>query len=385
MLNKEVTSMYLYYDRTGKLKEVINDEALRQGNYGVNKLYIYIDRNDVASIDITYLLPSELIVGPGNYSTRKQEEIPFDEKRDIYWFKYHKTYNFFVINLEADINGNGPLDEAGLVHCDMQMNLDSTDIYTLGELNFNVEVNSVLNQNQVATQEYMSLSNYLFLRSMSVPYTGATKDLDLGAHEFKFGSGSSIFEDEAGAVFTNDFGAIILVPHTYLRVDTYIVSNSYELYGIQAGLGKGADNSITLYNNDGDINVDCYGEFKYKGSEVATHSDLPSGNICAFFYTNAFTLQEGGNYAATDIQVTDFIEGSNMIIITWDNCFALCPIPQSGPGRVCAAMWSANGESQIVRIKYELKDNNTKLDISLSGGFTPPSGHSAIVQCVKLF
>lgn len=158
--------MILYFDKTGKLKEVINDEALRQGNYGVNKMYVYIDREDVESIDVAYLLPDGLVVGPGNYEDTEEMEIPFDPKRDLYWFKYHKTYKFIVVDLETDINGNGPLDQTGVVHCNMSMNLTGGQVYALGEVNFNVELNSTLNQNQVATQEYMSLSNYLFLRSL---------------------------------------------------------------------------------------------------------------------------------------------------------------------------------------------------------------------------
>lgn len=181
--------MYLYFDRTGKLKEIINDEALRQGNYGVNKMYIYIDRNDVSSIDVTYLLPSTLVVGPQNYDQVVTAQIPFNDKRDLYWFKYYQDYQFIVIDLETDINGNSPLDEAGLVHCDMQMNLENTQIYTLGEVNFVVEVNAVLNQKQVANQEYMSLSNYLFLRALlggtkgCVPYEGALYNVDLGTRQ----------------------------------------------------------------------------------------------------------------------------------------------------------------------------------------------------------
>ena len=66
------------------------------------------------------------------------------------------------------------------------------------------------------------------------------------------------------------------------------------------------------------------------------------------------------------------------------HCFAICPIPVSGAGRVCAAMWNANGEAQTIRVRYELKSSNTKLDISLQGGFTPPTNHTAYVFCYKL-
>lgn len=349
--------MYLYYDRTGKLKEVINDEALRQGNYGVNKLYIYIDRNDVASIDITYLLPSSLIVGPQNYDDREEAEIPFDEKRDIYWFKYHKTYNFFVIDLEADINGNGPLDEAGLVHCDMQMNLDSNNIYTLGELNFNVEVNSVLNQKQVATQEYMSLSNYLFLRSMSVPYTGATNDVDVGQHKVTAKEFSIKNAGETGGQ-----GSIGFAEHN-MYIDTGTGS-----------LCLTADDNIYVGN-------------PVEGNEIATKKELPKKETIATFNTNNF-VTEGETKRIYIILGENFIPNSDLLVITWGGCFAICPIAQEGTiCRVCAALWNADGEAQITRIRYQIEqvgELGYVLAIWLPASFQLPDNFTGYVINYKI-
>lgn len=157
--------MYLYFDRLGVLKEIINDEALRQGNYNVNKLYIYCERNDIVRLDVSYLLPSSLVVGPTSFNETETAEIPYDKKRDLYYFEYHKEYNFIVVDLEADINGNGPLDQAGLVHCSISAVLTS-GILTLGAVNFMVELDSVYNQYYVAQQEYMSLSDYRYLESI---------------------------------------------------------------------------------------------------------------------------------------------------------------------------------------------------------------------------
>ena len=154
--------MYLYFDRLGVLKEIINDEALRQGNYNVNKLYIYCERNDIVRLDVSYLLPSSLVVGPTSFNETETAEIPYDKKRDLYYFEYHKEYTFIVVDLEADINGNGPLDQAGLVHCSISAVLTS-GILTLGAVNFMVELDSVYNQYYVAQQEYMSLSDYRYL------------------------------------------------------------------------------------------------------------------------------------------------------------------------------------------------------------------------------
>jgi hypothetical protein len=157
--------MYLYFDRLGVLKEIINDEALRQGNYNVNKLYIYCERDDIERLDVSYLLPSSLVVGPTSFNETETAEIPYDKKRDLYYFEYHKEYTFIVVDLEADINGNGPLDQAGLVHCSISAVLTS-GILTLGAVNFMVELDSVYNQYYVAQQEYMSLSDYRYLEHL---------------------------------------------------------------------------------------------------------------------------------------------------------------------------------------------------------------------------
>lgn len=157
--------MYLYFDRLGVLKEIINDEALRQGNYNINKLYIYCERNDIVRLNVSYLLPSSLVVGPTSFNETETVEIPYDKKRDLYYFEYHKEYTFIVVDLEADINGNGPLDQTGLVHCSISAVLTS-GILTLGAVNFMVELDSVYNQYYVAQQEYMSLSDYRYLEHL---------------------------------------------------------------------------------------------------------------------------------------------------------------------------------------------------------------------------
>ena len=158
--------MFLYFDRKGILKEIINDGALRQGNYGVNKLYVYCERTDITRLGVGYLLPSGLVVGPMNYDETETMEIPFDKKRDLRFFRYHEDYTFFVVDLEADENDHSPLDECGLVHCSIEAMLADTNIIQFGDVNFNVEENAVLNQHYVAQQEYMSLADYQYLKHL---------------------------------------------------------------------------------------------------------------------------------------------------------------------------------------------------------------------------
>lgn len=344
--------MYVYFDRTGKLKEIVNDDALRQGNYGVNKIYVYVDRDDVSEILVSYLLPSSLVVGGyegQSYSTVENETIPFDPKRDLYWFKYGQPYPFIVIDLEADINGNSPLDEAGLVHCNMTI-VATTSLEVLGGLNFIVEENAVANQKQVATQEYMSLADYQYLISKTkdcVPYEGATKNINLGNHTLNIGDSNN------GVLYSRN---------QIVRFD-------------------GTNQQLLLLNFPNENGPQTLATRDWVGTQ------LPKNNVCATFNTGDFQLDaEQGNYYLSNITVSNFISGSNMLIITWGNCYALCPIPlDGGVGRVVAAMWNANGEAQTIRVRYQLRENNTKLDIALQSGFTPPNDFNAAVQCIKFF
>ena len=112
---------------------------------------------------------------------------------------------------------------------------------------------------------------------------------------------------------------------------------------------------------------------------------LPKKQLVGTFNTSSFAKQGSDNfYSISNVSLTNFIEGADLIIITWGNCFAICPLPLSGPGRVVAALWANSGESKTVRVKYEVKSNNTKLDISLDSSFIPPSNFIAKVLCFKI-
>lgn len=160
--------MILYYDKTGVLKEIINDGSLRQGDYDIDKIYVYVDELDYVSAAVSYLLPDgETFVGPQSFANRTELQIPFDAKRDLKYFRYYRDYEFLVIPLEADQDddnlGNGPLDQTGTVHCQISLIMLDGSVKQLGEFNFHVEESPVTNLKYVSTQEWLSLSNYQYL------------------------------------------------------------------------------------------------------------------------------------------------------------------------------------------------------------------------------
>lgn len=163
--------MYLYFDRKGVLKEIINDEALRQGNYGVNSIKVFWEGTaeqdgagtSYSSLEASYLREDGSTVGPILCDTFETGQIPFDRKRDLRWFKYYKDYRFCVIDLsETDEDDQSALDVAGTVHCSLIAHLALGDQFQLGQVNFEV----VGDPRTVASQEYISLSDYKYLKKI---------------------------------------------------------------------------------------------------------------------------------------------------------------------------------------------------------------------------
>lgn len=378
--------MYIYFDSNGYLKEFIND-PIREGAQNVNKIYVYVEPSTNKTKTVTidgvergvYAFLSTYTTGTVDYKLDDEEittesfvldhthdlvyeQIPFDKKRDLKYFKYFEYYEFLKLTIPSTVTSG-----SGRVDCSINLTdpLDSASsqlIFPLDMINFMVQDSAIVKNIPITRAQYSYLLAMLKgeINLNYVPYTGAEDDVNLGENSLKFGNMS-------------------ISPVTLLGLLNFDSNGRFSF--------SNDSNHKTLTLDLTDLSPFSYITLKapQESGTIALAEKLPKNGLCATFSTSDFTLQEGGNYAISDIAVSNFIEGSNMLIITWDNCFALCPIPQSGPGRVCAAMWNASGESQVIRIKYELKTNNTLLDISLSGGFTPPSGHMAYVQCVKLF
>lgn len=106
---------------------------------------------------------------------------------------------------------------------------------------------------------------------------------------------------------------------------------------------------------------------------------LPIKRVIATFNTNSFEIPEGSDYYKASVNLSNFIPNSDLLIITWGNSFVACPIPASGKGHVVGALINNNGISQVVRVGYELKSDNTILEISLESGFRPGAGYTGYV------
>lgn len=96
--------MYLYFDKNGTLKEQISSEAFRKGNEGINKLYIYYENEENSDELLTRYRSPQKEYKPSAttfYSefSRETSTIPFDKDRDLKYFKYGVSYNFYVVDI----------------------------------------------------------------------------------------------------------------------------------------------------------------------------------------------------------------------------------------------------------------------------------------------
>ena len=168
--------MYLYFDKNGVLKEVINDKALRQGNYDVNKIYIYIEDLDYTQpqqMDVSYRLSdgtripvSAYELNFGAISENNKMEVPYNRRRDLKFFKYGMKYPFYEIPTEFEVAGvqYSALDIPGNVCCTVRVN--NGTITTLGLIVFNVE--ETVDGNKIEYEEYISLAQFQYLMSIIV-------------------------------------------------------------------------------------------------------------------------------------------------------------------------------------------------------------------------
>lgn len=171
--------MYLYFDTQGNLKEQINDQALRQGNSNINKLYVYWEKSeDNANItglwarfkadDGTYNPSSSTWIQSNTYV---EQTIPYDKNRDLKFFNYFKEYKFYTIDLPDAVLG-----QSGAWLGTLQF-VETNSITTLGQLAFYVSESNA----SVEADENINIAqwNYLIALVSNTINSIPTKTSDL--------------------------------------------------------------------------------------------------------------------------------------------------------------------------------------------------------------
>ena len=140
--------MYIYFDRNGKLKEIINDTPLRVGNDNVNKVFCYFEdlTPDSATMEILRNGDTEKY---SRIATKETFTIPYEEERDLKYFEAEKSYKGFSYTLDTtDLAVNGLLQLTCLT-----FNANE-EVLASGMILLNVENTSVATTTNITESEF---------------------------------------------------------------------------------------------------------------------------------------------------------------------------------------------------------------------------------------
>lgn len=144
--------MYLYFDNSGILKEIVDDTATRQGNGEVNKIYIYVDGITPRSEWITYENSDGTKSNELAITEQVIKSIPYDRYRDLKYFKDFEEYNFFVATIPSSV-----LSISGLTKASVRLALQDNSFLVLGLILFTIEESVVIIDSAITESEYQYL------------------------------------------------------------------------------------------------------------------------------------------------------------------------------------------------------------------------------------
>lgn len=143
--------MYLFFDKQGVLKEIINDSKIRLGNDNANKFYVYLENDpEINDLWVTIKRPDDsLTLEKSMISTTETKEIPYDKNRDLKYFKDYTKYKFYTYTLTSeDITSNG------LYLATFRAEKSDEIIIAQGLVTFNVENSVIKVDNNITQSQY---------------------------------------------------------------------------------------------------------------------------------------------------------------------------------------------------------------------------------------
>lgn len=142
--------MIVYFNNLGQVKEIINNESIREGNFNVNSIYFYLEETAILSLFEVVWKDRELttiVNNPKKYNV----EIPYNPKADYKYFKEYNTYECYKVDIPTD----GVLDSEGLKTASIRIKVQGSDtINTLGIITFLVEQSNVLPTQSISVSQY---------------------------------------------------------------------------------------------------------------------------------------------------------------------------------------------------------------------------------------
>src|SRR5574344_686450 len=145
--------MYLYFDKNGILKEVINDSALRQGSDAVNKVYAYFEGDRIINgVYFNILRNGDTSPIRHAYTTLETSQIPYSASRTLNYFKYFVNYNFYTYTFDST-----DLAVDGVLKLTIQAYDNADAVFALGLVLLSVEASAVAITGEITVSEYQDL------------------------------------------------------------------------------------------------------------------------------------------------------------------------------------------------------------------------------------
>lgn len=268
--------MYIYFDKNGTIKEVINDESIRRGSNDYNKIYCYLEGNPVID-DIWYLQknPDGTLTNEVSFVDNiVTKTIPYDSKRDMKYFQDFEEYKFYVFTLSSSY-----LSQNGLVVATIRVAENNT-LWALGELTFNVQANIVNSDNDITQSQY----DYLLL-TISSYYSKSEID-----NKFAKKDGSNVDTFKA-----NDFilDGVSLKDNLFYYSDNIDITNTLTLTNHYLDKANGNANPDSNSKCTGYIDLSNYTIFLVSG-----HSQYATTLICTYDENKTFLRSYGDGTSA---------------------------------------------------------------------------------------
>lgn len=145
--------MYIYFDKHGVLREVLNNEDLRLGNDKHNEFYFAMPY-DMGYNRVWFLLekPNGELTNEIDVTDQLEKGcLPnFDRKSIFKYFEHGKEYQFLKYTFSSD-----EIDQKGLYKATIRVvSEDGNDIQSLGLITFNVEDNVIKEDNYITQSEF---------------------------------------------------------------------------------------------------------------------------------------------------------------------------------------------------------------------------------------
>lgn len=237
--------MYLYYDENGILKEIINDEALRQFS-NVNTLYMYFASENVPSL-ITLAIQtndeertvSEVIVDP--LSDFEEKEISeYSKERILKYFEYGKTYKFYKYTLTSS-----NLAYSGLLKITPYVSFASGS-ESYGVVCLNVEASNVIPTSLSTYAEYLDILDQISSLNANNVKTNSVQDIT-ATKTFTYNDGTNAFTNEVSCYGLAISRVVDGVRTKYARVDDSAVIIQDDANKLYSGMTK---NGFDVWDED---------------------------------------------------------------------------------------------------------------------------------------